>query len=142
MRASVIALLLPLVLACPGCMRAQTSGGMDCAVVSGAPMLVVELYFGRNIGDRLGVTDEAWTRFVDQEVTPRFPNGLTVLNATGQWRDTETGRTVQEPSKVLSIIAAQDPATLARLSEIAEAYKTRFQQQAVGTVVRPACVHF
>jgi hypothetical protein len=41
-----------------------------------ADTLVVELLFGRNIGGRLGVSEKAFRRFVDREVTPRFPNGL------------------------------------------------------------------
>jgi hypothetical protein len=31
---------------------------------------------------------------------------------------------------------------IARLNEIVEAYKTRFKQQSVGMIVRPACVSF
>ena len=31
---------------------------------------------------------------------------------------------------------------IARLNEIAEAYKSRFKQQSVGMIVRPACVSF
>ena len=30
----------------------------------------------------------------------------------------------------------------ARLDQIIEAYKTRFKQQSVGLIIRPACVSF
>ena len=52
-------------------------------------MLSAELLFGRKIGDRIGVSEADFRRFVDQEVTPRFPDGLTILDATGQYRDNE-----------------------------------------------------
>lgn len=124
---------------------APTAGfaqSLDCALVSGAPMLEARLFFGRNIGDTLGVQDEDWVRFVDEEVTPRFPDGLTIEDAAGQWRDATTGRVVREPSKVLTLLIPQDAATLARIRAVADIYKSRFQQDAVGTVLRPSCVDF
>src|SRR5260221_3213054 len=70
------------------------------------PMQQIELMFGRNIGDRVGVGEAAWSRFLAREITPRFPDGLTVLNATGQWQDKDRGRLVREPSKLVVIITA------------------------------------
>ena len=64
--------------------------------------------FGRNIGGELGVTEEQWSDFVASEITPRFPGGLTVDDAMGQWRDTETGKVVKEPSKELQVIVPAD----------------------------------
>lgn len=101
-----------------------------------------ELLFGRNVGERLGVSEEEWQRFVDAEVSPRFPDGLTVLDAKGQWRDTVTGRIVAEPSKVLVVVFFDEGEGRAQTSAIAEAYKRRFDQQAVLTMLRPACVTF
>src|SRR4051794_24508144 len=59
------------------------------------------LYFGRNV--RAGcatapggtVTDSAWTAFVREVVTGRFPDGLTVYGGEGQWREPD-GRIVRE----------------------------------------------
>jgi hypothetical protein len=103
---------------------------------------VVELYFGRNIGEVLGVGEEAWSRFVDAEITPRFPDGLTVIDLAGQWRDTASGRIVREPGKLLIIVLGSDPAEQARVGEIIDAYKRRFQQQAVLMLQRLACVTY
>ncbi len=73
-------------------------------------------------------------------MTPRFPDGFTVLDARGQWRD--AGAIVREPSKVL-VIALQDEARdRAEIAAVAEAYKARFRQQSVLTMVRQACVSF
>ena len=108
----------------------------------GQPELVAELVFGRNIGDSLGVSEADWNRFLDEEVTPRFPDGLTVMSASGQWRDTERGNVVQEPSNVLVVVLDDEGQDKPRIAEIATAYKQRFQQQGVLTMLRPACVSF
>ena len=104
------------------------------------PTQVAELMFGRNIGGRIGVSEGDFGRFVDREIMSRFPNGLTVFNAAGQWR--EQARIVREPSKVLQIVLPGQVGDIARLNEIVEAYKTRFKQQSVIMIVRPACVSF
>jgi hypothetical protein len=98
--------------------------------------------FGRNIGARIGVGESQWGRFVDRVITPRFPDGLTVSNATGQWRDRKSGKIMREPSKIVQIVLPGQAEDLARLDEIAEAYKRRFRQQSVGVIVRPGCVSF
>jgi len=106
------------------------------------PSQVAELMFGRKVGDRIGVSEGDWARFVDREITPRFPDGLTVFNAAGQWRDKSSNKIIREPSKIVQIVLPGDDGEFARLNEIADAYKTRFKQQSVGVIVRPACVSF
>lgn len=105
-------------------------------------MLTAELLFGRKIGDRVGVSEAAFRRFVDEEVTPRFPDGLTILDTSGQYRDTQRAVLVREPSKLVLIALKDEPEGRARLAAIAERYKARFNQQSVGTILRPACVSF
>lgn len=106
------------------------------------PMMSAEMLFGRNIGDRVGVSEQAFSQFVTTEITPRFPDGLTVIDAKGQWRDTERGNVVREPSKVVLITFRDAPEKRAALDAIADAYKTRFKQQGVAIVTRPTCVSF
>jgi hypothetical protein len=106
------------------------------------PREVAELMFGRNIGNRVGVSEAAWTHFVAREMTPRFPDGLTIIDATGQWRDTGTGKVVREPSKRVEIVLPGGGDDDDKLGAIVAAYKKQFRQQAVGVVVRPACVAF
>jgi hypothetical protein len=106
------------------------------------PREVAELMFGRKIGDRLGVSETQWASFVDREISPRFPDGLTVFDAKGEWRDTERKTIVHEPSKVVEIVLPGKPDDGEQLNQIAQAYKTRFRQQSVGIVIRGACVSF
>jgi Protein of unknown function (DUF3574) len=106
------------------------------------PQEVAQLLFGRKIGDRLGVSETQWGRFVDREISPRFPDGLTVLDAKGEWRDPARKTIVHEPSKVVEIVLPGKPDDVEQLNQIAQAYKTRFRQQSVGIVLRGACVSF
>jgi hypothetical protein len=99
------------------------------------PVVTERLYFGRNIGDTLGVTDSAWTVFVTDVVSARLPRGFTFWKAEGQWRGAD-GRTRREPSFVLEVVhparsAETDAAILAIITE----YKRRFGQEAVLRVV-------
>jgi len=94
--------------------------------------------FGRNIGSRIGVSEGDFGRFVDREIMSRFPNGLTVFNAAGQWRDEASNKIAREPSKVVQIVLPGQVDDIARLNEIVEAYKRRFKQHSVVMIVRPA----
>jgi hypothetical protein len=99
------------------------------------PMLDVELLLGRHAGDA------RWREFLAREVTPRFPDGLTVYETYGQWRDSKNMIT-RERSRVLRIIVAADPPAQEKIAAVAEAYKKQFSQKSVGIVTRPACVSF
>ena len=83
-----------------------------------SPGRTVELFFGRNIGDRLGVSEADFQRFVDEELTPRFPDGLTVVDAAGQWRGA-SGLIGREPSKLVILVLLAAPATRASLTPCA-----------------------
>lgn len=104
-----------------------------------APRTVAELIFGRNIGEVIGVGEAEWQSFLDAEVTPRFPSGLTVVDAAGQWREPASGRIVREPSKLLLVVLGEQPTAHASLAEIIAAYKQRFSQQSVLLLLRQAC---
>ena len=103
---------------------------------------VAELIFGRRIGTRVAVTETQFVLFVGDEITTRFPDGLTVFNATGTWRDKTSNKIMHEPTKIVLIVLPGNADDLARLNKVAEAYKRRFQQQSVGMILRPACVSF
>ena len=105
-------------------------------------MVTAELLFGRNIGDRLGVSDAAFADFLAREITPRFPDGLTAVDARGQWRDSERGRIVREPSKLVLLIFRDDATKRESLTTIVEAYKNKFRQQSVLSSLRTSCVTF
>lgn len=106
------------------------------------PRQVAELLFGRDVGGHVGVTERAWTRFVARELTPRFPDGLTITDAIGQWRAPAGGKTVREPAKMVEIVLPGGNDDDARIDAVVEAYRRQFRQHSVGVIVRTACVSF
>ena len=103
--------------------------------------LAIELMFGRNVEGRLVVTDRAWTRFVADEVTPRFPEGFSVVDASGQYRNARGGIAF-EPSKLMVIVAAEGAQTEDSVAAIVAAYKMKFNQRLVGVLTRVVCASF
>ena len=135
-------LLTTLFLATLGCAARAPSMGVSPTCVVGDTVLVREtLYFGRNRPDG-GTVDEAeWRAFLNQVLTRRFPAGLTVVNATGQWKG-ESGVVEQEQSNVVTIYHAGDAASNRAVREVALEYKRRFGQEAVLRERIPTCAAF
>jgi Protein of unknown function (DUF3574) len=104
-------------------------------------VLADRLYCGLSIPGGGEVTEEEWRAFVRDEVTPRFPDGLTLWRAEGQWRERD-GAIVREPVLVIEIVHRPDLRIDEEIFEIAEAYKTRFKQEAVLRVTMPARMEF
>ncbi len=100
-----------------------------------------QLFFGRNVGDKAGVSEADFRRFVDEELTPRFPDGLTVLDGGGQWRG-EENRLIREASKVVLIVLPRGREVPSRIEVVRSAYKARFRQDSVLLITQAACVSF
>ena len=99
------------------------------------------LFFGRSRDGVEVVTDAQWHAFLAEEITPRFPDGLTVVDAAGQWRG-PSGTIERERTKMLIVLAAPGEEGMRRTDEIAEAYKRTFGQESVLRVVGTACASF
>lgn len=110
--------------------------------VGETPMLHVRIYFGQTEGDGKPVPPSAWEDFVAATVTPRFPEGFTVYDASGQWRDLKTGAIDREPSKIVEVDRRDTRDLHAKIEQIRKIYQSRFHQQAVGLVTLPACGSF
>lgn len=105
-------------------------------------MTQVDLYFGRNIPGGGEVSDAQWRQFLDEIVTPRFPDGLSVLDVYGQWKSTRSGTIARERSKRLSIIVPDAAVAAANVEAIKAAYKQRFRQESVLQSEAPVCAAF
>ena len=89
-----------------------------------------ELFFGSAKPDGSAVTEDEFAAFVESEVTPRFPDGLTLLVGRGQFRNGNT--IVRERSFVLILLHPRpNPESSARVEAIRRAYKARFSQHSV-----------
>jgi len=119
-----------------GC--ASAGGPARCAAPAHA-MSRVELLFGAVFNDGSPITARQWQDFLDQEVTPRFPAGLTAYEAYGQWQRAD-GQIEKSPSRVLAIWYEGDQSS--RIEAIREAYKKRFAQTSVMRVDGADCVSF
>ncbi len=90
------------------------------------------LFCGLNIPDGGAVTQSDIDAFIAQEVEPRFPDGFTVWRARGHWKGGN------EETLVIEILHPPDPRLDDAVQEIADAYRTRFRQEAVLRVTSPA----
>jgi hypothetical protein len=99
-----------------------------------------ELYFGLSIPGGAAVSASDWTVFLDDAVTPRFPDGVTVLEGEGRWRGGD-GAIVEEPSRVLVILTDNENEG-ARIDEIRALYKQRFLQESVLRMETDVCSEF
>ena len=113
-----------------------TMNGLSCG--SGEQRAVQEMvYFGTDTPSG-SVTPEDWTRFLTETVTPRFPEGLSFWQASGQWR-AASGVMVNEPTYILSLIHPDNATTNKAMQDILSSYKTRFHQEAVLRVSSAVC---
>lgn len=134
MRCCLLASLLLVV--CAGCAMVPAT---HCASTM-QPRVQDTLYFGRATPDGV-VGDEQWQQFLRDVVTPRFPAGLSVWPAAGQWRG-EDGDIVREDAQVLTLLHQGDAAQVAAIDAIVDEYKRRFRQEAVLRVKQSVCVAF
>ena len=125
---------------CAGRASPSTTPSPSCAIGDTALVRDV-LYFGRNRPGGGAVTDEEWQTFLDQVLTPRFPAGLTVVAATGQWKG-KSGLVEQERSEVVTVFHSGDEAARRAIMEAVVEYKRRFRQEAVLRERMPTCARF
>ncbi len=128
------ALALAAGLLATGAAQAACPGGLHRVTTA-------QLYFGLSIPAGGAVSEADWKSFLDTEVTPRFPAGLTAFDAAGQWRRPD-GVLSREPTRVLLIILPGEAGEQARLRHVAEAYKLRFHQLSVLITERSECAAF
>jgi len=98
-----------------------------CGAASGA-QLRTTLYFG--LGRPKGTVSELeWQIFLRDEVTPRFPQGLTVWEAEGQWLS--QGGIGHERTKVLLLVHPETAGAQEAVQTVIARYRKRFEQESV-----------
>jgi hypothetical protein len=111
----------------------QTSGWVD-----------TKLYFGLGLADHpdTGVSEAQWRDFLDKEVSPRFPAGLSVLDVYGQWQGKNQTAPERLRSKMLVIDYPDTQENRDKIEAIRAAWKQRTGDQSVMRVTEPADVSF
>jgi hypothetical protein len=144
---ALIAVSFSALITAPTHIRAQVNTAQDQAVIRRpipetarnrtANFARTELFFGTAKPDGV-VTGEEFRLFLDQEVTPRFPDGLTVIEADGQFTGAE-GVLVKEDSFVLVLLYPAETANEShrRIERIRRLYMKQFQQESVLRVDDP-----
>lgn len=96
-------------------------------------MIETKLLFGLASADGSGVSEQEWESFLATEVTPRFPDGLTVIAAYGQVKGEAHGsaQVVREGMRLVLIYHPDTPEAAAKLAEIRKLYSERFHQWGV-----------
>jgi hypothetical protein len=102
------------------------------------PFVRTELYFGSERPDLPEVSPEEFEQFLDQVITPCFPDGLTLLTGKGQFRESD-GQIVQETSFVLILLYPVEfrKESNLKIEALRELYKEHFLQQSVLRVDDP-----
>jgi hypothetical protein len=132
-------LILFLTLAIEPAAHAQS---MSCPFPEQKPMLVIQLFFGQRVPQGGQITAQQWRSFIEQTLTPHFPEGFTVYDAYGQWQRSDTHVVGREHTKVVMIAAADNPQVRDGIAQVTEEYRKQFHQQSVGVLTSPACGAF
>lgn len=105
--------------------------GIGCEAPLATPATTrSELYFGLSREGGQTISEEQWQGFLREVVTPRFPDGFSVVNATGQYRS-QKGELVHEDSRILILLHPTTPDEDQKLEDIRRVYKERFGQESV-----------
>ena len=127
-----------LVLVLSGCVAPRA----ECLLDSQQPMTVVELFFGRDIAGREPLNDREWSDFAASVIAKEFPDGFTVTDGEGQWRDPATRTITHERTKILTVANARSTDLALRVSRIRDAFGRLYRQSSVGVVTYDACGEF
>jgi len=130
MRVAAAALLVVLA----GC------AGMRGPCLRGTPMLETQLFFGLSRPRGPAVSDAEWRAFLAEVVTPRFPRGLTVVDAEGQYIPRTTPEVRHERTRIVVLLHGGDGSADAAINEIVRDYRRRFDQESVLRVDTAAAV--
>jgi hypothetical protein len=152
-RSTLGALLLVLNTVAPGLsdttpqeLRLQTHGRADVqdsirvvARSESLPFARTELYFGTARPGGV-ITDAEFHDFIDRHVTPRFPQGLTLLKGDGRFPSEDT--VIKEQSFVLIVLYPYDTFDEGsrHIDRIRKRYCEEFGQQSVLRVDHPSIV--
>jgi hypothetical protein len=127
--AAVLAVVIFLAGALAGTAVSAQRRPADPQCGSAAPQVRTTLYFG--LSKKKGsVSELEWQMFLRDEVTSRFPDGLTTWEADGQWRGSD-GAIGHERSKVLLLVHPDTPTAKSAVQSVIERYRKAFEQESV-----------
>lgn len=140
---TVLASFLLLAVICAGCAEVETNAFPGRPQLRGEEYVQTILVFGLAKSDGGMVTAAEWQSFVDEYITPRFQQGLTIIDTDGQWM-MQTGEVIKEDSRTIFLLYDADNAAEAdsSIEYIKDSYKRLFNQEAVLRIDTEAGVSF
>jgi len=117
-------------------------GCTNAISTSKSPQFVAtNIYFGRNIPAGGEVSDEQFAQFLETEVTPAFPAGLTAYDAYGQMQ-TSKGNIVKQKTKVLLLVHDNSKKDLDAIHRIVDTYRDKFGNPQIMVITAPVTPEF
>ena len=114
-----------------GCGPSPSTGlggsGLSCEDGAGVR---TELFFGLGKPGGGLVSQSEWERFVEEYITPRFKNGLTIVDASGQWMD-KKGEITKERARIVILFHGGSEEAERSIEYIRDKYKQLFGQESV-----------
>lgn len=100
-----------------------------------------ELYFGLGLPNGKTLSQSQWQNFLDREITPRFPDGLTVVDAYGQYLN-QKGKLSKERTKWVILLYKPRRDREQALQTLIHRYKQQFHQESVLRVTSTVQAQF
>jgi hypothetical protein len=96
-----------------------------------------EIYFGLHFAHKARqISEEKFSDFLSEVVTPLFPAGLTVYDAYGQMQHS-SGAIVRQKTKVVLLVHQNSKADDAAINKIIAAYRSKFDNPQVMILTKP-----
>ena|SRR5687767_10103967 len=132
MKLMLLSIALILSIGSDGFAQQANPATTSTAIVRAEKYYRTELYLGMSIPGGGVVSDESWERFLSDVVTPLFPDGFTMLDGRGQYREA-SGKIAKEPSHVLVFLyrRSERKVASAKIERIRAEYKKQFAQESV-----------
>lgn len=120
---------------------AEADANKSICPAGGTAFARTELFFGLSRSVGADISEAEFAGFVDTKVTPRFPDGLTLVDGDGQFRGSD-GEVIKEGSKLLILLHGGSNAESKKIEAVRTDYKTQFQQESVLRTDIVNCVSF
>ncbi len=112
-----------------------------CEAAGSEPMMRTELFLGLRKPNGTTVNNAEFQQFLDREITPRFPDGFTLLTGQGQFKNAR-GVILAERTQLLILLYPVATTSSQQIEQIRQAYTSAFQQQSVLRADELSCASF
>ena len=117
-------------------------GASACPVPGQRQETELKLYFGRDRAGQTQVSEAEWMLFSNDVLTTIFPDGFTVTDGIGQWRDPANAKITREATKIVDVVVPGAGGFFSKVNFVVRSYEGKFRQKSVGIVTEQVCAGF